>query len=199
MMRTMKEVLAQLTSNRRTQNTSDRITHDEEIAKNSYADAARRHQIVKTPQWIPAARIRIPTIEELYIPERTTYEMEDLIDLYFYMNLQGNLGVIRRSSIRKVFQGREDTVLNFNYHPSSRAGVGQIVCPKKNAQYVTNGLRKKGFQKLPEGYNPLELSPRKNSLGERRKSVLQRHKENTVRSWARCAKIHREEAVAQLF
>lgn len=107
--------------------------------------------------------------------------------------------MIRRSLIKSVFRCRDETVLNFNYHPTSRAGIGQIICPKCNVQAVTEAMRKKCFVRLPENYNPLELSPRNNILGERRKKALTRHREDTLRNWVRCEKNPTEEAVAQLF
>lgn len=60
-------------------------------------------------------------------------------------------------------------------------------------------MRTKEFIRLHETYNPLELSPRNKSLGERRKRAVRIHRENRLRNWARCIKIPREEEVAQLF
>lgn len=107
--------------------------------------------------------------------------------------------MIRRALIHDVFRGRKDAVLNFNYHPSPRAGVGQIICPRWNVIRVTDELKKKGIARLSESYNQLDLFPRNNSLGERRKRALIRHRENTIRNWERCTHNPREEAVARLF
>lgn len=56
-------------------------------------------------------------------------------------------------------------ILNFNYHLSSRAGIGKIICPKRNEAVVIAEMEKKGMEKVLEGYNPLGLSPRNNNLG----------------------------------
>lgn len=113
--------------------------------------------------------------------------------------MQGNLGVICRALVHDVFLSTEDTVLIFNYHPSIRAGVGQIICPKKNAKLVTDELKKRSIHKLPETHHQMGLSPRNNYLGERRMRALQRHRESTLRSWERWRKSPREEPVPQLF
>lgn len=57
-----------------------------------------------------------------------------------------------------------------------------------NVQFVTKELKKRGFQKLFEGYNSLVLSPKKKRLEEQRNRTLKRYRENTVGNLARCAK-----------
>lgn len=78
-------------------------------------------------RWSNALRNRIPPLEELNRPERVFYKTEDLVDIYFYINLAWNPGVIRRSLIQKFFREGDDMGLNFNYHPSPRTGIGQII------------------------------------------------------------------------
>lgn len=130
-----------------------------------YLEAARR-QPPESPLWPKLSKARIPEIEELKIYERRSYVVVGLTDLYFYTNLEGSLGVIRRSLIHSVFEGRDDNALNFNYHRRPRDGIGQIICPKWNAQLVIDAMKNKGFLKLPETCNPLELSHRNNSMGK---------------------------------
>lgn len=107
--------------------------------------------------------------------------------------------MIRISLTHTVFKDREDMVMNFNYHPSPRAEMGQMICPKRNASYVTDEMRKRGMSRLPDTYKNMGLSPRNKSIGERRARALKRHRESTLRKWERCAKSTRDDAVAQYF
>lgn len=144
------------------------------------------------PTWYGQGRNRISTLAEMHRPEKRAFQVGELTDLHFYMSLEGNLWVIRRALIKEVFNSREDTVFNFNYQPSPRAAIGQIICPAENAELVTRELEKNGMQRLPVSYDPLGLSPRNNSMGMRRKKTLQRHRENVARNWERCASSPRE-------
>lgn len=66
------------------------------------------------------------------------------------------MGIIRRSLIQDVFRGKEEMVLNYNPHPSTKAGIGQIICPKIHVDVVLEGLKKK-ITRLSSNYNPLEM------------------------------------------
>lgn len=141
------------------------------------------------------------SLAELNRPERRVYEVDDLIDLYFYMNIEGSLGVIRRDLVHDVFEGREDTEFNFNYHPSPPAqALDKSFAPRRMCHSsVTQELMKKGILRLPETYNLIGLSSRNEILGLRRKRTLQKHTENTLRNWERCTQNPHDEAVPQLF
>lgn len=54
--------------------------------------------------------------------------------------------MIRRDLITKIFNWREETILNFNYHPSLREGIRQIICPAVNAEIVTAGKKRRGYR-----------------------------------------------------
>lgn len=56
--------------------------------------------------------------------------MDDITDLYLYINLEEKLEVICWLLIHSVFKGRNETVLNFNYDPSLCTEIGQIIYPK---------------------------------------------------------------------
>lgn len=73
-------------------------------------------------------RNRIPKLEEVNRSAKPVYEASELTDLYFYTNLQGNSVVIRRSLKKSILRGKEELIKNFNYHPTSGAGIGQIIC-----------------------------------------------------------------------
>lgn len=90
-------------------------------------------------------------------------------------------------------------VLNYNPHSSPRAGIAQIICPKQNVSIVVEEVRKKKMDRLPENYNPLELSPRSNHMLLRRKKALSLHRLEVMRYWERNAASPRDEAVAQVF
>lgn len=123
----------------------------------------------------------------------------EIFDVYLYMNLIGNLGTTRRSLVNDVFNCRTDVVLNYNVHPSSRAGISQIICQKRKVQVLVDGLKEKKIPQLPRNYNPLGLSPRGNHLGPRRTKELRMHRIEVMRYWQRNANSPRDETVAQLF
>lgn len=79
------------------------------------------HEVKKTMEkhaprtkWNETQRNKPPTLAQMYRPERRSFLTDKLVDLYFFVNLEGNLGVIRRDLINKLFRGTEDIVLNFN-------------------------------------------------------------------------------------
>lgn len=96
-----------------------------------------------------------------------------------------------------MFKGREDMVLNYNPHPSQRAGIAQILCPKENRVKVIEELKKRKIYFLPVEYNPLELSPRCKHLGPRKEKALINHLAEVLRNWERCARQPRDESPAQ--
>lgn len=111
----------------------------------------------------------------------------------------GNLGLIRRSLIQDEFKGKEEMVLNYDPHPSPRAGISQIIYPKEHVHAVVDGLKSKKIVLLPETYNTLELSPRSKRLGKRREAALKGHQLEVMRNWERCAIRPRDETIAQYF
>lgn len=86
----------------------------------------------------------------------------DLTAVYFYMDLAGNLGLIRRTIIQDVLGGRSEFLLKYNPHPSPRAGIAQVICPKEGVQQLAEAFQRKGIERLPLSYDPLGLSPRSN-------------------------------------
>lgn len=66
-------------------------------------------------------------------------------------------------------------MLSYNPHPSPRAVIGQIICPKIHLNVVVERLKKKRITRLPSNYNPLELSPPNKHLGRRRDMVIKAH------------------------
>lgn len=75
-------------------------------------------------------RLRLPMVVKLKRPERKTFTKVEIIYLDFYVSFEGRLFVIIRSLTQDVFKGREETVLNFNFHPFPISGIGQIKCSK---------------------------------------------------------------------
>lgn len=71
----------------------------------SYSDTLKQRNN-QDRQWSNIQRNRVTSLKELNTPERVQYQAEYLIDRYFYINLVGNLRVIRRSLIQNVFKGR---------------------------------------------------------------------------------------------
>lgn len=61
-----------------------------EIKNNRYLQATRRKHTAPPP-CTTAEKDRIPEIEELHRPERESCEVEDITNLQFYMNLEGNV------------------------------------------------------------------------------------------------------------
>lgn len=86
----------------------------------------------------------------------------------------GNLRLLRRSLIQDV-KGKEEMVLNYNPHPSPRAIISQIICPKEHLDAVVEGLKLKKIMRLPQTCNPLDLSPLSKHLGKRREAALKGH------------------------
>lgn len=174
-MKNMVEMLKTMELASRGQKGAARVDHtrrEGNPATNSYAQALRRK-----PQGVMGGGYRQPPrqikFEEIVkTNQEHQLQVEELVDVYFYMNLIGNLGTIRRSLVHEVFKGRTAVVLNYNPHPSSRAGITQIICPKRNVQVLVEGLKEKKVQQLPSNYNPLGLSPRSNHLGIRRTKAL---------------------------
>lgn len=78
------------------------------------------------------------------------FEEKDLTDIYIYSNLIRNLGEIRKTLIHDVFKGKRVMVLNYNPHPSPRAGIAQIICPKENVGVVVEELRKRNIERLTD-------------------------------------------------
>lgn len=59
----------------------------------SYVNAARttvRHHPLRT-QWNSDHKARTPSLAEVQRPEKRSFQADELADLYFYMNLEGNL------------------------------------------------------------------------------------------------------------
>lgn len=155
----------------------------------SYADVAReRTNVVQRVNMMEQRRT--PRLEELYRQIQQQYSAEDLTDVYFYVSSVGNLGTIRRTLVQDVFKGREDVVLNYNPHPSVRAGIGQIICPKGNVGRLVEELEKRKIRRLPLNYNPLHLSPMSRHLGERKKREIRAHQGEVLRNGNAAQKAH---------
>lgn len=72
-------------------------------------------------------------MEEINRSAQQFLSTNELTEIYFYLGLVGNLGLVRRILMHDVFKGRENMVLNYNPHPPPRAGIGQIICSKKRS------------------------------------------------------------------
>lgn len=103
----------------------------------------RRAQ-VKNPQFMGYKRLN-----EIKRHEQRVYNTEDLVDTYFYMNLVGNLGLIRRTLIEDMFKGKDEMVLNYNPHSSPRVGIGKFIIPKEYRGDLIEALRKRCIERLP--------------------------------------------------
>lgn len=97
---------------------------------------------------------------------------------------------INQKFIQKVLKGREETVLNFNYHPFTTSEIEQIICSRKNAELVTEEMRMKNFIILPTKYNQIGLSLKSRHLGERKQRTLRKHTVEVIRNLERCVKTH---------
>lgn len=111
------------------------------------------------------ASLPVQSRSELGTAAVATYQAEKLMDLYFFMNYVGNLGAIRRAITHEIFNERGDKILNYNPHPSPRAGIGQVIFLKANAKQIIAGSRKAGINQLPDKYVPMEVSPRSRHIG----------------------------------
>lgn len=140
-----------------------------------------------------------PKLVEFGRATANMYQADELVDLYFYLNFIGNLGAIRRALIHDVCEGKHNAILNYNPHPTARAGIGQIICMKDKAKYVIDRIKEMGIEQLPESYVPLELSPISRHLGLRREKAREEHQIGVLRCWERGASSARNEAVVQLF
>lgn len=69
-------------------------------------------------RWNPNFRNKVMKLEQLNRPERHPFNLENLVDQFFYISLVGNPGLIRRTIVKEVFKGREEMVLNYNPHRS---------------------------------------------------------------------------------
>lgn len=70
----------------------------------SYAHAAAsgREEMARRPM-----QSRTCTFEQISRSQQHSFSEKELVDVYFYMNLVGNLGLIRRTLVQEVFHGRE--------------------------------------------------------------------------------------------
>lgn len=165
----------------------------------NYGSAVTLSRHSQNPRTLKTLGNRLPRLEELNRSSLQSFNTDELTGVYFYCNLLGNLGVLRRTLLQEVLKGIEDMVLNYNQHPSPRAGIGHIKCPKKNVHTFVEDLKKKRIEIIPLNYSPMELSPRNKHLGPRREIALKNHQLELLRNWERCARSPRDEAVAQLF
>lgn len=117
-------------------------------------------------RWINTGRDKVPNLEAFDRGPTTIY----------------NRVINRCIFLCKPVQGKEDTVPNYNPHPSPRAGIGQIRCLKIHVGLVVEGMRKKKIMRIPPKYIPLELSPRRKHLGRRRDMTLMAHQTEVLRN-----------------
>lgn len=163
-----------------------------------YANATKK-SFNDNHRWNQGPRQLVPKIEELNRPFKQQFSSDELIDVYFYVSLVGNFGLIRRTPIQDVFKGRDDLVLKYKPHPSPRALIGQVICPRKNAGIVVSGLNKRKIEQLPPTYDALCLSPKSKHMGQMKDRALKLHKTEVLRNWERWARSPCDKAVAQLF
>lgn len=83
---------------------------------------------------------RVTGLEAFNRPFRKYFSTEELTEGYFYTNLVGNLGLIRRSVIQDLFKGKKEVVLNYSPNSSPRAGISQIIFRKEHVDSVLEGL-----------------------------------------------------------
>lgn len=116
MLKAIMSAIAPIADNTRTERSREQTTRSQSQGMRSYASVAREPIEPHPPMkhWNKTQRNRIPTLTEMYRPERHTFQAEELVDLYFFINLEVNLDVIRRALINEIFQVRQDTVLNFH-------------------------------------------------------------------------------------
>lgn len=115
-------IRSELTSiNEKAREEAHQINQTRNLVMN-YPDAAR-HGRNNNTRWNNSPHSQTPRLEELNRPTHQTFNPDELVDLYFYVNLVGDLGLIRRTLVQDVFNGQEDMVLKYNPHPTLRAGI----------------------------------------------------------------------------
>lgn len=66
-------------------------------------------------------------------------------------------------------------VLNYNPPPPPGSWIGQLICPRENSNKVIRELGRRSYEKLPDNYIPLDLSPRSRHMGERKVRARRKH------------------------
>lgn len=74
--------------------------------KGSYVEVTK-YRYNTGPQWARKQRAVISTLQDFHGLDRFTYEEKELVDLYLYIDLKGNLGVVRRALVHNVLIRRK--------------------------------------------------------------------------------------------
>lgn len=153
-------------------------------------------------RWNDSPNSQKTRLEELNRPTNQTFNPDELVDVYLYVTLVGNLGLIRRTLIQDLFKWREDMVLKpvFKFSPKPTWGLEfDRLCVRRKKETVVNELERRKIEQLPTVYKPLYISPRSNNMDERKERALKIHCTEVLTNWEKCARNPRDEAVAQLF
>lgn len=92
--------------------------HPKPVRMNSYAQALQA-AVVKEDNRGASKPWKERRCEELLRAIKPhQYRTEDVTEIYFYLNLTGNLGTIRRTLIKDLLKRQRGLLLNYKTHPS---------------------------------------------------------------------------------